>query len=142
MVDEKDFDKLNQFSWYCSSTGYAVRNGRNSEGKRKTIWMHREIVDTPNGMDTDHINRNRLDNRRNNLRIATRSENQWNSNIRRDNKSGLKGVSFKKQSKRWVAQISSFGKVFHIGYFNTPKEASKAYNQRSQGLFNNLAIKQ
>lgn len=70
IVDDEDFEFLNKFNWHKSETGYAVRCE-----KRKTIRMHRLIVNCPDDMLVDHINGNRLDNRKQNLRICTFNEN-------------------------------------------------------------------
>lgn len=89
--------------------------------------MHRLILDVPKGAEVDHINGNGLDNRRRNLRICTRSENQWNRRLAPNNTSGFKGV-YRFQGK-WRAQIQSFGKKIHIGLYETRIEAARAYDE-------------
>ena len=75
LVDDEDYKWLNEFKWYCAA-GYAARNSPKINGKQSiNIFMHREINNTPKGMDTDHISHNRLDNRKVNLRTCTCSEN-------------------------------------------------------------------
>jgi len=86
IVDDCDFEWLNQWKWHYSA-GYVV-----SKMGGKNIYLHRFILQTPPKMDTDHINHNKLDNRRKNLRVATRSQNKQNTLISRANKSGFKGV--------------------------------------------------
>src|SRR3990167_1658988 len=96
-VDDENLEWLNQWKWFYSKNGYAVRNvyvkgsGRKNQ-KTATILMHRVINNTPDGFITDHINRNRLDNRRENLRTVNESFNVINSPVRSDNSSGTKGV--------------------------------------------------
>ncbi len=109
LVDDADFEYLNQFHWCYSNSGYAMRY--------KAILMHREILGTPKGFDTDHINYNKLDNRRSNLRIATKSQNQSHSGLRKDNTSGATGVYWDKRAKKWFAQIYAENKKIHLGYF-------------------------
>ena len=96
--------------------------------------MHRFLANTPKGMDTDHINRNKLDNRRCNLRVVNRSENMFNTPKSSKNKSGYKGVHIVPVSvnpkNRWVAQITKNYKNFFLGYYPTAKTASDAYNKK------------
>ena len=122
IVDIEDFDYLNQWKWSCNYYGYAIR----SEGGRKNkkcIFMHRLINKTPKGFDTDHINRNTLDNRKENLRTATRSQNEINKGLRKDNKTGFKGIRYVVKIKRWTAYIGINKKFKHLGCFKTKKEA-------------------
>lgn len=137
IVDNDDFEYLNQFRWYLNSEGYAVRDKR-SGGKRTRIRMHREIIKTPDGMDTDHINNNRLDNRKENLRTCSRAENICNSLIRKDNTSGYKGVSYFKPAKKWKMQITMNGKSI-CKYFDNPKDAAIAYNDAATKYFGKFA---
>src|SRR5437879_4118875 len=97
IVDDADFLELSQFSWYAQKQRhgfYAVRCIRDEKGNQRTILMHREIMRTQDGFDTDHINNDKLDNRRENLRICTASQNMQNKDIRSDSTSGFKGVSW------------------------------------------------
>lgn len=123
IVDDRDYEWLNQWEWYYSSKGYAVR------GYPKRVLMHRVILNTPDGLETDHINLNRLDNRRSNLRSVTSSQNNINKLLREDNKSGFKGVYWHKASKKWLAQISLNRKHYYLGIFVNPKEAAFVYDQ-------------
>lgn len=134
LVDDEDYEKLNKFKWYLNSEGYAVRDVF-SKGIRKNTRMHRVVANPPDGMDTDHVNRNRLDNRKENLRVCTRSENLRNSSLRSDNATGYKGVAFHKFSSLYHATINVDKKQKSLGYFKTPKEAAKAYNDAALILF-------
>lgn len=124
-VDEEDFQTLKKLRWYRIKGGYAVNDYRN-KGKRTMRYMHREIMQTPRGMQTDHVNRNKLDNRRINLRIATAAQNQGNRGIDKRNTSGLKGVIPYKNGK-WMAQIKIANKSKYLGLFESKHEAHGAY---------------
>ena len=119
IVDDEDFDALNQWKWWFTTRGYAVR-----EEKRKLVFMHRLINKTPNGFDTDHINRNKLDNRQANLRTVTRSQNFMNINPRKNNTSGVKGVQ--RHAEGWMARIKLNYKTIYLGYFKRFEDAVTA----------------
>jgi hypothetical protein len=138
IVDDKDFDFLNQWKWHYSTGGYACRvekeTGKSHEERlSKNIIMHRLLVDTPREMDTDHINGNKLDNRRENLRVCTRSQNLANRPATVINKSGFKGVVPHKG--KYEAGIRKEGKRIYLGIYNTPQEAALAYNDAAPRYF-------
>lgn len=120
VVDNEDYDRLNKFKWHYSQ-GYASnsRSVKKSLGKQGPESMHRLVLNAKEGEEVDHINRNPLDNRRKNLRIVTRSQNNRNR--------GGKGYSFHKKRKKWEAQICINRKIKHLGYFSTEIDARKAY---------------
>ena len=130
IVDDEDYEYLNKLKWYYSN-GYAIRNLPTINGKRGTMWMHRVIINTPDKMDTDHKNGDMLDNRRINLRACTHSDNLLNRDKTKKNIVGYKGVYIKKGRKHniYCAAIKYTGKLKHLGYFRTPKEAAKTYNK-------------
>src|SRR3990167_6055992 len=88
LVSDEDFEFLNQWKWRISSTGYVI-SGLSGTGN---VFMHRIVNDTPIGFDTDHINRDKLDNRRENLRIATKMLNGRNRGENKNNTSGYRGI--------------------------------------------------
>ena len=133
-VDEKDFNVLSEFKWYFRS-GYAVRT-KIFDGVKKTIWMHRLIMGNPRGKEIDHINRDRLDNRRVNLRICSRTENSRNSAFN-NTISGFKGVH--KSKKRWQAHIRIGGKLIHLGLFLKIEDAAKKYDETAKKYFGEFA---
>lgn len=140
IVDNIDFQKLGFYKWGAkwntpTKSYYAVRTVY--EGGKRDVRMHREIMQVPKGLIVDHINHDTLDNRRSNLRICTYSQNNFNIRLRKDNSSGLRGVS--KMGDRWFAQIQHQGKKFHIGTFGSKEEASKAYQKRARELFKEFA---
>jgi len=101
--------------------------------------MHRVILDAPPAVEVDHINRNGLDNRRANLRLATRAENTRNAKLSRRNTSGFRGVSFDHFSGRWLAIVKSDGKTYRLGAFATPEEAAFAYDFAAAALHGEFA---
>ncbi len=127
MVDDKDFEWLNQWKWYAhrQNTFFYVRRGINSRIK---ILMHRIILNIQDGLFVDHIDRNTLNNQRSNLRACTNSENQMNTIKPKNNTSGYKGVIFYKHGRLWAAQIKVNKKQIYIGCFKNKLEAAKAYN--------------
>jgi hypothetical protein len=138
IVDDEDYDFLNRHSWYFAH-GYAVRTIYDN-GKPYQLRMHRLLIDVPDGLDTDHINRNRLDNRKSNLRSATRSQNVANTFVEKQNRSGYKGVSWKKSNHKWCTQIRAKNKVIHIGLFIDIRDAARAYNEAAKQHFGEFAV--
>ncbi len=124
LVDDEDFDMLNKHKWYFCN-GYAMRNKASHCG---LIRMHRVINNTPDGFFTDHINRNKLDNRKCNLRTVTKSQNEHNTPERKNNKYGIKGVYLDKRRNKWKAEIMINNKKLFLGYYIFPEMASNAYN--------------
>lgn len=122
-VDDEDFAFLSTFRWYLVK-GYAVT----ASGKLK---MHRLVLKAKAREICDHINRDKLDNRKANLRFCTSRQNRANSNIRSDNKSGYKGVSFWTATGKWRAQIS--GRL--LGYYSSAQEAAMVYNSAAMKEF-------
>jgi len=130
LVDNKDYKNLNKFKWSVLKQKkiiYASRNIKTIEGKHTTTTMHREIMNPPKGMETDHIDGNGLNNQRKNLRICTHSQNQHNRGKYDCNKSGYKGVCWHKKDKKWRASIKNNGKVIFLGRYNSKVEAYKVY---------------
>lgn len=143
IVDNTDKTWLTQWSW-CILHGYAARSKTlmNNEGKRvhRTLYMHREIMAPLPGFDVDHINGNRLDNRRENLRICTHQQNLFNSKLSAANKSGYRGVSWDTNNRRWVVQIRLNGKPYYIGAFRDKHEAARAYNEHALKFRGEFAV--
>lgn len=100
IIDDTEFAKINDYHWYKSAFGYAVAFVNN-----KTVYMHRLILNYYGSKDIDHINRNKLDNRKENLRIVSRSCNMFNAKSQSNRKSKYKGVSYTKRDNSWVTYI-------------------------------------
>lgn len=128
IIDIEDVDRICQYNWWCSHLGYAMREVRLNNNKIKIILMHRIILNAKDNEFIDHINSNRIDNRKQNLRIATNSENQHNSKLPVTNTSGYKGVAWSDHAGGWIACISIEGKLSKIGLYATAKEAATAYD--------------
>lgn len=138
LVDDEDFEYLNQWKWRVSN-GYAARDVWKTPSKRTTIQMHRIIMNTPDGFETDHISGNRLDNQRSNLRICTHGQNMMNVKTPRHNTSGYKGVSWNKKKEKWYAQIRVHRKTIFIGYFDLLGDAAESYNIAAKKYHNEFA---
>lgn len=136
-VDEADYEALNRWRWHLTSEGYAARSHRVG-GRSRTVYMHREVCCPPQGLIVDHINRDRLDNRRANLRAVTRSQNNANS-ARRPSSTGYKGAYPHRSTGRYQAQISQGGRRRSLGLFDAPEEAAAAYDRAALELYGPLA---
>lgn len=143
LVDDEDFEYLNQFKWYAyksRSTFYAGRKLRLGVNKRQIIVMHREILGLKySEIKGDHIDHNGLNNQRHNLRIATNSENCKNQKPRIGFSSKYKGVCWHKRDEKWNAAIFEEGKKKHLGYFTNEIEAAKAYDNAAKIYFKEFA---
>jgi hypothetical protein len=136
IVDDEDLDYLSQFRWHYSGSdkyGYAEKTtylgGGRKNQKSEHIYLHRFITSAKRDEIVDHINRNRLDNRKENLRVCEKRQNQVNQEMRKDNKSGFKGVCWNRFLNKWQVGISYRGKNIHLGLFTDIKKAAKVYNQ-------------
>lgn len=136
LVDEIDFDAVSKYKWFAHFDGYnwyaKKKNGIKGTRKRgirhKPITMHAFLMEPPVGVVIDHKDWNGLNNQRRNLRICTHAQNCQNGRQRCANKSGFKGVSWKRRNNKWCAQIAVLGKIIHIGLFGVAKDAAKAYD--------------
>jgi hypothetical protein len=132
IIDVEDIDVVQGFNWTAVKGGRTFYACRMSRGKH--IAMHRAVISAPSDKHVDHINGNGLDNRKANLRLATRSQNKHNAQRRVDNPSGYKGVRAYKDTGKFQARITSHGKQYHLGYFPTALEAFEAYKKASAEL--------
>lgn len=137
IVDAYDFDRVAGIAWTIDPRGYVV--GRPS-GLRRSITLHRWLLfgDATGGDDVDHIDRDRLNNRRANLRHCTQAENSRNTKLGKNNTSGAKGVS-NTPTGRWRARITVDRREIRIGTFDTVEEAGAAYDAIARKLHGEFA---
>lgn len=141
LVDEEDFEFLNQFTWSLiewQGKQYAKRKQRLSDDKYPeygTISMHSMIL--KGAIEIDHMNGDGLDNRKENLREVTHKQNLQGQKVQRRSKSGYRGVSYFpnagqwKRKKPWRARIKVDGNDRTIGYYETPEQAAEAWNKEA-----------
>jgi hypothetical protein len=144
LVDDSDYEWLNQYKWYAIkdyNTWYAVRHITKPDGKQTLISMHRFILGLEYGdlREGDHKNHNGLDNRQDNLRICTGSQNQYNANPHKNCSSVFKGIYWNKISNKWHTRISIRGQQRNLGYFNNEIKAAKAYDEAARKYFGEFA---
>lgn len=151
LVDDWNYERVNQYKWYATRVGetfYAVRwiKLRSAKDAREIglprggkIQMHRFIMNTPQGMETDHVNHNPLDNQEHNLRNCTHIQNIRNQFYNKGT-SKYKGVTWHKYAKKWMASIRRNGESVHLGYFSNEGEAAKAYDAKAVELFGEFAF--
>ncbi len=128
LIDAADTDFVNQWRWCLSRNGYA---------QRENHWMHRDLLGlTPgDGLEGDHINRNRLDNRRSNLRKVTKRGNRQNVSSNRRSTSIYRGVSWSSKQKKWVSQIKVNKQNIVLGMFDNEEHAAEvARRARHQNM--------
>jgi hypothetical protein len=146
VVDSVDAE-LAELSWCVrvdKNTQYASR-AIWKDGKRRTEYLHREVLKRKLERDllptegVDHIDGDGLNNRRDNLRVATHAQNLRNRGKNKNNKSGYKGVYWHKATKKWKAQIKVNGKEKYLGLFDNPEDAHKAYCEAAKELHGKFA---
>jgi hypothetical protein len=137
IVDAEDYERVSRYKWY------AVRDGRTYYARRTAkighITLHRQIMRTPKGKVTDHIDGNGLNDRRSNLRNCNPTENSRNRRRNRKTITGFKGVWREKKTGKYCAQIHFDHKYVYLGTFATPEEAAHAYDRKARQLFGPFA---
>lgn len=124
-IDPEMFDRINIGHWRCNRWGYATRT-------KRSIAMHRLVMNAPKGVEVDHKDGDRLNNRIANLRFANRQQNSNNTRRHKDSTSGAKGVSWFKRDQCWRAYIVVNYKQIHLGYFSDFEKAKAAYAVAAQ----------
>ncbi len=147
LVDDEDYDFINQFKWHINPGGYAISRTK-IHNKRGLDSMHRIILGiTDPRIEVDHIFHNRLDNRRSELRICTNSENKMNKSPW--GRSKYRGVHFVKRIYKTnntiysyeyiIARIQLNHKGMYLGTFPTEESAAKAYDLKAKEYFGEFA---
>lgn len=142
-VDDEDVFRLSKYKWFSKESDgifYAVTNIRLENGKKSIMRMHRYLLDVSDPkIKVDHINTDSLCNKKSNLRACTNAENCRNRRKSKNSRSGIKGVSWSKSNKGWVARLMLNGKEVYIGTFDCKIEASRAYDGKCVELFGDFA---
>mgnify|MGYP001593425534 CR=1 FL=1 len=143
LVDDEDFQNFSKYKWHCNN-GYAKRmfsiGQFNGKSKLKAIYLHREIIGNNTKFGTDHIDGNRLNNQKNNLRICSQKKNAMNRTKQTASSSSqYKGVYWCKIVEKWRANIGFKRKKIHLGNFDCEMEAAKKYNEYAKKIFGKFA---
>lgn len=141
IVDAEDYDQFSQDKWFAKRRRgwvYAARTTSRSTPQRRTVWMHREIINASKGMMCDHKDHNGLNNSKSNLRLCTNSQNQQNQKPRTTGTSKYKGVNWHKNNK-WQARIGFNGRRIYLGLFDNQIDAAVAYDRKAVELFGEFA---
>lgn len=140
IVDDDVFDYLSQFMWSMDNYGYANRATK----LEKNIWrprrMHHDIIPNKKGQIVDHKNRNRLDNRRDNLRVCNSKESIRNRGLNKNNSTGYKGVYLNKKKNKYQAYITVDRVHIYLGAYDNPIDAAKAYDRSATDNFGEFAF--
>jgi hypothetical protein len=134
IVDDDDYERLIEMPWRYNNNGYAI-TAKTPNPKA----MHHFILTIPDDMVADHINGDRLDNRKSNLRVCTKEENSKNRKKRKTSKSPYKGISWNSRDKKWQARIWVEGKNKSAGNYSDPIEAAIAYDLAAIKHYGNFA---
>lgn len=132
MVDIDDYDLIKQYCWYKHISGYWISNSKTIDGIRENIKLHQKIASIKYGnydkniLVPDHLNRNKSDNRKQNLLLKKRRNNSINRSLSKANKSGKTGVWFYPRYQQYVAKICVNYKTIHLGYFDKFEDAVRA----------------
>lgn len=137
LVSDEDYERLACRRWQLHPQGYAFTNG-GGRRERRTIYMHREILGAPAGLEVDHADGDPLNNQRENLRLCTRSQNEANKPAY-GGTSRYKGVCWDAGKRKWKAQVQIAGKRTHIGRYATEMEAARAYDAAARNEFGPFA---
>lgn len=118
IIDDEDFERVGRNKWSYHHTGYVVRG-------KPQISIHRFIIGAKRGEFVDHINGNKLDNRKSNLRFCNQAQNVHNTASKRGK---LKGLEWRESRRAWAVRIMAYGKRHYVGYFKKTSEAIEARN--------------
>ncbi len=138
-VDDEDYSELNQKKWYACKWKRSYYAHAKTEIAGERILMHRVIMNAPKELQVDHADGNSLNNQKSNLRLCTKSQNCMNSQIRSDNTSGYKGVSWDEERRKWRVLIIKNGRNIRLGRFFCLIKAAKTYDVAARKYFGEFA---
>ena len=138
-VNDSDYERVLPFTWFLSGTGYAV-GFVPVDGRFQLTYLHRFLMDAQPGQIVDHINGDSLDNRRDNLRLATPQQNGQNKRLSPLSTTGLKGVGWHRKRNKYHARIQLQGIRYHLGFFEDAETAAQAYDAAARTLFGEFAV--
>lgn len=122
LFDKEDFELIKNYAWRTQGNGYIV----STNAEHATVYLHKLVMTTTECLEVDHINLDKLDNRKENLRVCTRQQNACNRCAPKNNTSGYPGVLWEKRFNKWRARIISNKHDYHLGLFDNYNDAVKA----------------
>ena len=133
IVDDDDFELLSEFKWCYraernAQSGYAVRHHK-VDGRDRLLYLHRQLMKPPEGHEVVFLNFDKLDCRRANLRVVTKEEARRHHRVRKDSKSGIKGVRYNPGNRSWSAYVYRGDRCYHIGTYHSQDQATAAHEQ-------------
>jgi HNH endonuclease len=138
IIDRDDYAKISKYNWYYSSAGYAVATEPNTQSKK--VLLHRLVINAPTDKEVDHIDCDKLNCSKSNLRLCSRQQNSTNHKGHKDRIYSIyKGVTWFERDRKWKASIGTKGLVKHIGYFDNEKIAAANYNFMAHQYFGKYA---
>ena len=126
--DLEDYDKIKTYCWYLSNNKYLAAGNKN-------LLFHRLIMNCESNMVVDHINHNKMDNRKSNLRVCKQNNNSANCKVSKNNTSGVTGVCWNNKRNKWEAKIMVNRKTINLGRYNNFEEAVVARKQAEEKYF-------
>lgn len=131
VVDEEDYERVKHLRWMLTKKGYVTYR----PDMHTHVMLHNLVMNVPNSSGVDHIDRDKLNNQKHNLRITTNSIQGQNRGRFKNNSTGFRGVSYHKGHNKFQASIKFNYQAIHIGYFETKEEAARAYDKMAITLF-------